>query len=473
MPDAQALSPLDSAFLHIEADGTPMHMASIGIFLGETLVDADGALRLGDLRQLISSRLDLVPKLRQRACPGLLHEAPPTWNDDPEFDISAHVRHEHLDGPGDEAQLLRLCGDLLATPLDNSRPLWELTFVTGLQDGRVAVVEKLHHSMADGIAAAELAMILLDMSPVAAPPHATGWRPEAPASAFGVVRRDLGRLLEIPLQISAWVGRGLLHPIRWTRSAGRVMESSTALVPAHLLAPGSSLNHANGPLREVHLVRMDLYAVRDVARRHGATINDVLLTIVAGGLHALLSSRGDLARTPKLQALVPVGLGVEDGREIGNGVSAFFVRLPVQEVDPATALAFVARTTASQKQTHQELAPALALRLLEPVPQSVLALGTKLLRHQPLFNLIVTNVPGPSVPLYALGARMIEAFPIVPLLGNQGIGIAALSYVDSFNLGVFTDPDVCPDVQTFCRGCTTALQRLAHPEVPTDMDLLP
>ena len=464
MPDAKALSPLDSAFLHVESDGTPMHMASIGIFEGASLVDADGSLRLDDLRQLISSRLDLVPKLRQRPSPGLLHEAPPTWNDDPEFDISAHVRHERLRGPGDEAQLLRLCGDLLATPLDNSRPLWELTFVTGLLGGRVAVVEKLHHSMADGIAAAELATILLDLSPVVTPPKTrTTWNPETPVSAFGMVRRDLQRLLEIPLQISGWFGRGLIHPIDRVRSARRVIESSTALIPTHLVAPASSLNQPNGPMREVHVVRMELKAVKDVARRHESTINDVLLTIVAGGLHALLSARGDLETTPEFQALVPVGLEVGDGREIGNGVSALFVRLPVREADPAAALAEVSRTTADQKRTHQELAPALALRLLDPVPQTVLALGSKLLRHQPLFNMIVTNVPGPSVPLYALGARMLEAFPIVPLAGNQGLGVAALSYLNSFNLGIFSDPQICPDAKTFCEGCATTLDRLTGP----------
>ena len=172
---------------------------------------------------------------------------------------------------------------------------------------------------------------------------------------------------------------------------------------------------------------------------------------------------GDLEGTPELQALVPVGLAVGAGRQIGNAVSAFFVRLPVHEADAADALVSIASTTAAHKRQHQELVPALALRLLSPLPQAALSLSSWFLRHQPFFNLIVTNVPGPDVPLYALGARMLEAFPIVPLVGNQGLGIAALSYADSLNLGVFSDPEVCPDVQVFCDAAAATLRRLASP----------
>jgi WS/DGAT/MGAT family acyltransferase len=458
----KALTPLDSWFLHLEAIGTPMHMASIGIFERQPLEDEHGELRLDDLRQLISSRLHLVPKLRQRAHPGLLHEAPPTWNDDPSFDITEHVRHERLPAPGTEAQLLNLCSELLAEPLDYSRPLWELTFVTGLQDGTIAVIEKLHHAIADGIAAAELAMILLDSSPVVSPLNESKpWTPRPPDSAIGLASRDLRRLAEIPLRVPVWLGRGVVHPVLRTRAVLRAVRSSTVLWPARLFAPATSLNRPNGPRREVRLIRMNLHEVRDAAHRHGATINDVVLAIVSGGLHALLSARGELANASQLQALVPVGLGVGAERGIGNEVSALFVKLPVHDDDPVTALAAIASATAAQKGSHMELAPALALRLLDPAPQTVLSLSARLVRQQPIFNLIVTNVPGPEAPLYALGARMLEAFPIVPLVGNQGLNVAALSYVDRLNLGVFSDPEVCPDAEIFCEGATRTLQELS------------
>jgi diacylglycerol O-acyltransferase len=464
MATTEALSPLDAVFLHAEDDGIPMHMASIGIFESRPLEDATGELRLEDLRRLISSRLHLVPKLRQRARPGLLGGAPPTWNDDPEFDLTAHVRQERLAAPGTEEQLLEFCGELLGAPLDPSRPLWDLTFVTGLDGGRVAVVERLHHSMADGIAAAELAMLLLDLSPeVTSTPAPQPWVPRPPASSLGEITRDLQRLFDIPLQFARWLGEGVLHPFQRVRDAVRFAQSSTALVPTHLVAPPSSLNRPNGPGREVHLVRMDLESVRAVAHQHGTTINDVVLTIVAGGLHELLAARGDLAGTPELQALVPVGLAVGTGRQIGNAVSAFLVRLPVHESDPTAALATIATATTAQKHQHQELVPSVAQRLLSPLPQPVLSLSAWFLRHQPFFNLIVTNVPGPDVPLYALGARMLEAFPIVPLAGNQGLGIAALSYAGSLTFGVFSDPDVCPDVAVFCDAAVSTLRQLTGP----------
>lgn len=474
MPTAQALSHLDAAFLHAEDDGIPMHMASIGIFEGRQLEDEEGELRLDDVRRLISSRLHLVPKLRQRPRPGLLREAPPTWDDDADFDVTAHVRQERLPAPGTEAQLLDMCGELLGTPLDPSRPLWDLTFITGLEGGKVAVVERLHHSMADGIAATELAMILLDLSPEVGPtPELPEWTPHRPASPLGVVTRDLQRLAEIPLQFSLWLGRGALHPVERTRTILRFARSSTALAPAHLVAPPSSLNRPNGPRREVHLVRMDLDSVKKAAHGHGTTINDVVLTIVSGGLHGLLAARGDLVETPELQALVPIGLAKGEGRQIGNAVSAFFVRLPVHESDAAAALASIASTTSAQKRQHQELVVDLVLRLLSPFPQVTLSLTSWFLRHQPFFNVIVTNVPGPDVPLYVLGARMLEVFPIVPLVGNQGLGVAALSYAGSLNLGVFSDPEVCPDVQVFCDAAGATLRRLTGPQIPERADLLP
>lgn len=461
MGPERTLSALDAVFLHIEAAGTPMHMASIGIFEGGPLQDANGQLRLSDLRHLISSRLHLVPKLRQRPRPGLLREAAPTWIDDPTFDIENHVREEHLRAPGTEAELLELCGNVLAARLEATKPLWELVFVTGLDGGRVALIEKLHHSMADGVAAAELATVLLDLSPESPQvQNALPWIPQAPTAPLDTALTSLGRLLTAPVRMSWWLGDGVIHPVRRAHAALRALQSTSALLPSHLVAHRTSLNRQIGPRRKVNFVRFDLHGVMEVAHHHGATVNDVILAIVSGGLHALFSSRGELAESHELQALVPVGLEMGAGRQMGNGVSAFFVRLPVGQADSVKALATIASTTAKEKQEHQELAPALILRLLDPLPQSVLAAGSRLLRYQPLFNLVVTNVPGPSMPLYALGARMLEAFPVVPLVGNQGLGVAALSYVDQLNLGIFSDPSVCPDVQVFCEGARVALDAL-------------
>jgi WS/DGAT/MGAT family acyltransferase len=317
--------------------------------------------------------------------------------------------------------------------------------------------------MADGIAAAELATVLLDLSPDPPEVGVPGqWNPSSPQSFIDGAVRDLLRLGELTIQAASWGGRALVHPLRQARESFRLAQAVATLVRPRTLAPRSSLNTEIGPRRSVDFVRLGLEEVRNVAHSNGATMNDVLLTIVSGGLHRLLESRGELTATSQLQALVPVGLGDSEGRGLANKVSAYFVRLPVGDADPTSGLHAVSERMRWNKEQHQELAAGTFLQLLDPVPQQVLARVVGLVQHQPFFNLIVTNVPGPPVPLYALGAKLLEIFPIVPLAGNQSLGVAAMSYEGQLNLGVFADPDACPDVNAFCEGARSTLRVLAE-----------
>lgn len=443
-----------------------MHLGSIGLFEGPPLLTANGALRLDDVRALIETRLHLVPRLRQRPRAEFFSQAPPTWSDDPNFDIENHVRLRVVPAPGDDAQLRKTCGELLAEPLPPHRPLWELTFLTGLDDGRVVLVEKLHHAVADGLAAAELATVLLDLQPTVPHTEPPPWRPAAEPGAVGRALGDMSRLTAVLARMPGGVASVMRHPIRHGRAA---VDFSRALapLPLRLIAPRSSLNTEISHERDVHFLRADLDAIHRVATEHNATINDVVLTMVCGGLRALFEGRGELDSMKDMQVLVPVGLDRHDQRTTGNGISCYFVRVPVAEQSPAKALSIIAGETRAQKQRHEELVPNAALRLLDIVPQGVLGEATRLLRRQPFFNLIVTNVPGPPVPLFALGARMLEAYPIVPLLGNQGLGVAALSYVDALHLGVFSNPAVCPDATTFCAGVLATLHELTGHKVPS------
>ncbi len=202
----------------------------------------------------------------------------------------------------------------------------------------------------------------------------------------------------------------------------------------------------------MQFVRLPLDEVHDVARSFDSTINNVLLTLVAGGLRALLAGRGELTGSSELQVLVPVGQVNAEGRGLGNSVSALFVRLPVGVEDPGDVLGLVSAEVGENKRRHQALAAATLLQLLEPVPQNILARAVGILNCQPFFNVVVTNVPGPSIPLYALGAKLIEAFPILPLVGNQSLAVAAMSYEGQLNLGVLSDPVTCPDAEVFCAG---------------------
>jgi WS/DGAT/MGAT family acyltransferase len=206
---------------------------------------------------------------------------------------------------------------------------------------------------------------------------------------------------------------------------------------------------------------MNLDDVKAVAHAHGAKVNDVVLTVVAGGLRPLLWGRGgDLPED--FLAVVPVDMAGDVTRDMDNQVSTLFVRLPLDKEDPVECLGIVAAETRAVKEQHQEAAFAGALRLLDPLPQSALAAGSRLFQHQHFFNLIVTNVPGPPVPLYALGARLLEAFPVVPLIGDEGLAVAALSYGGRLNLGILSDPTVCPDVQVFCDGAEETIRRLVE-----------
>ncbi len=441
-----------------------MHMASVGIFDGRHLYDAEGIFRIADIRRLISSRLVLVPKLRQRACPGLLGQAPPAWLDYPDFDIAEHVRVWQLTPRATEEELRHLCAELMSVPLDRARPLWDLTFVEGLDDGRVALIERLHHSMADGLAAAELATVLLDLSPEASPVQEppTPWHPAGATRAWQAAADDLLRLGAFPVRAAKWYVGAIMHPIRRTRELTDLARAFGTIVTPRIVAPRSSLNGPITGARSVDFVRLPLQDVHEVARSFHGTINDVLLTLVSGGMRALLTSRGELKETSELQVLVPVGQVNAEGRDLGNSVSALFVRLPVGFEDPVDVLKAVSAEVGEDKRRHQALAAASFLRFLEPVPQDALAKGAGFLHYQPFFNLIVTNVPGPPVPLYALGARLVEAFPILPLVGNQSMAVAALSYEGQLNLGVLSDPVTCPDAAVFCAGVQTCHQSLVN-----------
>ncbi len=461
MRPALGLSPLDAMFLQIESDRTPMHMVSIAFFEAGPLLDDRGELRIETLRRLISSRLELVPKLRQVARPGALIEAPPAWCDQPDFDIANHVTRRRLSTPGTDAQFLTLCAEVVSSPLTQGRPLWELTFVEGLENGQIALIEKLHHSMADGIAAAELAMVLLDVTPVSpVEPPGTVWQPDAPVPFVFEAARDLWRLGEIGVRLGAWAGWTALHPLRRARMWSTKLGAAAGMVHAGPLAPSSPLNHQIGTERQIRLARFPLEEVRSIAHARGGTVNDVVLTLVTQGLHRMVG-RADRAQRETFNALVPVGLDAGPTRGMANKVSALLVKLPVGSGDAEDSLATICAQTRRQKEQHQELVADAALRILEPLPRTALSALGWLVEHQPFFNLIVTNVPGPSIPLYALGARMLEAFPLVPLVGNQALGVAALSYLDQLNLGMLVDPSVCPDVDAFCDGMDEAFRELA------------
>jgi len=464
---ADALTPLDASFLYMESAHTPMHMGSIGIFEGGPLHDADGCLRLEEVRTEVESRLRLVPKLRKCVRLPLIGEAAPVWVDDDHFDITAHVHQAALPEPGDEVQLLELCARLMACPLDRSRPLWDIWLIDGLEGGRVAMLEMLHHSVADGLAGVELATVLLDLEPRPSRRHADdGWQPAPAPGRLEVTVESLAHWGEFIWRLAADGWHAVWHPSQAGHVVARYAGALRSLLATPSVTPDCSLNTPVGFDRRAVAVHQPLLELRQAEHHFGVTLNDLLLTAVASGVHDLLSARGEVMDGRQLEVLVPVGSDHQGDHRLGNEVSAMRVRLPIGAASAVDRLSEVARAEREGKDHEQALAMHFLLWSLDALLPAALSAASHLMHHQPFVNLVVTNVPGPDVPLYVLGARMLEAIPLVPLGGNLSVGVAALSYGGQLTVGLLADPAHCPDVDTLALGIDRCFRELIAASAP-------
>ncbi len=437
------LSGLDQSFLHFETPNAYMHVALTAIFEPGSLSVEDGGIDFASIRSHIASRLHLIPRYRQR-----LHFTPvllePLWVDDGEFDLDYHVRHSHLPTPGTELQLKTLVARLLERPLDRARPLWEATFIEGLPEGRFAMLIKIHHCLVDGIAGMDILAALLDPAPVTRIEAPKPWTPAPPPSAATLVadevRRRGGAALGLLQQLPSMVAGGGVEI--GTRLGSLLGLLRTGL--EHVTA--SPVNRAIGPHRRVEWVSFDLTEVKAIRAKLGGTVNDVVLGIVSGGLRRMHHHmRADLDGAYRV--LVPVSTRARAERgETGNRVSAWIADLPLDEDDVLARHRRICRTTEALRRNQEEQNASLLVETAEWTPPIAIAMSVKLIRHVRLFNLIVTNIPGPAFPLHLLDARMVAGHPHVPLFDNQGLGIALLSYDGRLSLGLIADWDVVHDL---------------------------
>ena len=456
----QRLSVQDAGFLYLEHAGLPQHVAILAVVEGGPLHDPDGRLRLDEVRRELGGRLELVPRLRQRVLCPRVGQGLPLWVDDPAFDLANHIRAVQLPAPGGQQELLRLCDQLCLQLLNRTRPLWELWLVTGLAQGRVGLVLKLHHTLADGLAAVQIARLLLDSTAEAPSPTPPPWQPRPAPSGSALLADNLrGRSAGLAAALAR-----LGHP-------GKLAAQARALAGAGRLAAGgrrhrprSLLRRPVGGRRRLAVVRTQLALVKDVAHAHGATVNDLLLAAVTGGLRALLLARHEPTDGLTLYASVPVALRAgADTAALGNQVGLMVVPLPVGEPDPVQRLQHITQATTERKRRPERLAS------LRPVGSlTILRTLNRYSRHQHIVDLFVTNVPGPQRPLYLLGARLLEAFPVVQVAGNVPLSVAALSYDGQLNIGIQSDPDGCPDLDVFADGLRRSLEELgpATPPLP-------
>lgn len=460
----ERMTALDSTFLYVESDQTPMHIGALTVFEGGPFYDERGVFRLEQVRERVSERLHLVPKLRKRLATVPLGQGRPVWVDDETFDIANHVNLTVLPAPGSREQLAALCCTMQMQVLDRARPLWELWFVEGLDDGSIAMIERVHHTLVDGVSGVDVAAALFDIEPTPPPTQVPEWRPVAPPK---------------PAQLLVGSGfEGLVHQAQWWRTARALTRTpaaatrvATGMVDAlasqtGLLRRRPTLNGRIGGHRALHTVSNPLDEVRAAARASDATVNDAVLAIVGGAARALLEHRGDaVPHDLVLHVLVPVSIRSDGERgALGNRVSGILVPVPAGGSSIADRLAAVRDQMAAHKRRHQSSGIEFVLDGIELIPTALLPVAARVLQHQPLVDVVVTNVPGPPFPLYFMGAKALEAVPIVPLAGNLTNRIAVLSYAGTLTIGVYSDADSCPDVEVFVAALRAGFEDLADAE---------
>ena len=446
------LSPLDVSFLYMETPTTAMHVGSVAVF-----EPPPEGLDYEKVVELIGERISLVPRFRQKVkwVPGRL--ANPVWVDDAEFDVTYHVRRSALPKPGNDAQLRELVGRLQSRQLDRSRPLWEIYLVEGLEGGRVALITKTHHAMVDGVAAVDIGTVILDLTPVPRDVPKDDWvaRPE-PGSVALMVRAatDLVRKPSVAVDTA----RAAVTDARATAekvgtvAGGLVAQVRTMARPA----PESPLNVTIGEQRRFGMADTELEDYKRVRKEHGGTVNDVVLATVSGALRTWLMTRGEsVTNATVVRAMVPVSVRVDGHQgELGNRVSSYFVDLPVGEASAVMRLHRVSYAMRGHKESGSSVGADALVQLSGFAPPTIHALGARaasgLTRR--LFNLVVTNVPGPQFPLYTAGARMLSVYPVVPLAKGQAVSIGLTSYDGGVYYGLNADRDGMPDVDVLA-GC--------------------
>jgi len=452
------LTGLDSSFLHLERDTAHMHVAGCSVFAGEA-PDYD------ELLEAIESRLHLVPRYRQRLAFVPLGQGRPVWVDDPYFKVRYHVRHTALPRPGGDAELKRLAGRVFSQALDRSRPLWELWLVEGLEGGRFALLSKTHHALVDGVSGVDIATVLFDTSPdplpVAAPEHE--WVPRPLPSSAELLADALLERTTVPAEVVRGVRAALRGPRTVAARLGRALGSlGTVGWTALQAAPPSPFNVRIGPHRRFTWVGADLSQFKAIKDSLGGTVNDVVLAAVAGALGSYMRLHSHPTDDVKLRAMVPVSIRADIERgALGNRVAAMWAALPVGITDPVARLHTISEEMHGLKQSGQAVGAEILTRLSGFAPPTIMAQAARLQARQRLFNLVVTNVPGPQFPLYLLGRELEAIYPMVPLAENTALGIAILSYNGQLNFGLVADYDALPDVEVLAEGLRASIAELA------------
>jgi diacylglycerol O-acyltransferase len=458
----ERLSALDASFIAIEDVNTHMHVAAALIFDTGPLGTADGGLDMERIRSYIGSRLHMVQRYRQRLA-YTPFERHPVWIDDDRFNLFYHVRHTGLPRPGTERQLKRLCGRILSQKLDLTKPLWEIWVIEGLSDNRFALVAKVHHCMVDGVSGIDLLTLLLAPSETAAIEPPPPWKPRRAPKGVELFADELRRRADMPFAVLRSVRRSLDDPrTAWHSIREKVDAFAEFFGEAALSAPEMPINPPQiGPHRRFDWARLDLGRVKEVKNQLGGTVNDVVLASVVGAMRRYLAGRGLSPSPLDFRVLIPVSIRSQGQQgTLGNRVAQMVAPLPLDEDQPRRIHQRVVETTQAIKHSHQVEATEMIEEFSDWTATGVLTQLVRFAAKRRPYNLVVTNVQGPPVPLYLLGARLLHSYPMVPLFSNQALGIALFSYASGLYWGVNADWDALPDVHDFVEAIERGFEDL-------------
>ncbi|MEX2197119.1 MAG: wax ester/triacylglycerol synthase family O-acyltransferase [Thermoleophilaceae bacterium] len=447
------LTSMDASFLEVESPTAHMHVGWVALFRPQ------GDRPLPDFRALrehVAARLPRAPRYRQRLLRVPLRLNDPIWVDDTRFDIDEHVVHSPA------AEIGQVVDEVLSVPLRHDRPLWELWVADRLADGRVGIVGKAHHCMVDGIAAVELASLLLDASPDPPGEPDDGWRPRPGPEGMDLLASAVrDRVLE-GARLAGRAAGLVSRPRRLAGLIGDARRAADALGSSMTPAPADGgLNDPISPDRRLAMIGRGLDELRAVRARFGCTVNDVVLAAVSGGLRHFLMHRG--VAPPRLKAMVPVNVrGGGDAGALGNRISFMFVPLPCDEPDPVRRLMNVHLATSNCKRRGDAEGGDTVLRAFDYAPRTLQAAVSRLVASPRTFNLVVSNIPGPAEPLYMLGCELEEAYPVVPLADRHALSVGMTTVRDGAFFGVYADRAALPDADDLAAAVDGALDELVE-----------
>jgi diacylglycerol O-acyltransferase len=458
----QRLTGLDAAFLSMETPSA--HMQVMGIAVVDPTTSARG-FGYEHVRELMESRLHLVPPFRRRLVEVPLGLHTPLWIEDPDFDLDYHLRRAAIPAPGGETELAAFVADVASRPLDRRHPLWEAWVVEGLDHGYYAFVVKVHHSLIDGASGVEILASLFDLEPEPEPKVADiapDWEPEHVPSDFELLSHSAISFAQRPVlfvKAANNLGRSVVRGVQ--RARERELD-----VPLPLTAPRLSMNRSITPHRKVAFASIPLADIKEAKNALGVTVNDVVLSITAGAMRNYLIGRGELPDRA-LVAAIPTNVRADGERELGNQISAMFAALPVEIEHPLARVEAVERSTAGWKQVHEVVGSSTLAEWAGVASPAVFSRAMRLYgrlrlgeRMRPAINLIVSNVPGPPFPLYLAGARLVSLHPLGPIVDDCGLNLTVMSYLDHVDFGFIACRELVPDVDDLAAAVPDALREI-------------